>query len=229
MQQKQVQIDLSNQREFCKSDVEDTCARTNMHRIVRKAQIRKTRVLDNSDAPFANVSVVLSPTPAQTPGTPTIDVDSESPINTDQIDSSSKTSAVPSYSHSLPYDLEERFRNAEDWLASRGMPQIQPVPRDVYVRLKAIEDRILELEERGVTKAAKGRKRANAVSSASSTPSLQQEQQQTKAQQFTQTTSGRRVQKVAYSETPQDELTQRIIELKAKLKAKHKERQRMEQ
>lgn len=134
---KRNQVNLSNVRDFCSnSSSESGCARVDAV-VVRqqdsKGHLRVRRVL-NKTGPQTEGIEQWPPLPAGPSAVPTV---KHMKRKTSEQEPSLRSAGL------CPPAVEERLRNAEVHL---GLMDNRPVPKDVYARLKELEDRILFLE-----------------------------------------------------------------------------------
>ncbi|XP_033102743.1 MAP3K12-binding inhibitory protein 1-like [Anneissia japonica] len=127
IERKQVDVDDNNKREFCsvispEHEIKSSCARTDA--VFKPVNGCKSHV---------KVSRVVNPNGPQT--RPFISTQS----TTSQSASRSSTSQS---SHELPSSLEERLKNIETHIKLKH----GQVPKNIYSRLKVMEQRILQLE-----------------------------------------------------------------------------------
>ncbi|XP_077991309.1 MAP3K12-binding inhibitory protein 1-like [Glandiceps talaboti] len=127
MERKQVEVNDNNRREFCGiidlTEEDDSCARTDA--VFKPRSGGKSHV---------KVSKVVNPHGPQTrlPASPM----------RSRPQPSTSTSSTQHKTH-IPGGVEERLSNMEKHLKI-GMGH--PVPKDVYTRIKRLEDRVLQLE-----------------------------------------------------------------------------------
>ncbi|XP_070577212.1 MAP3K12-binding inhibitory protein 1-like [Ptychodera flava] len=129
MERKQVEVNDNNRREFCGiidlTEEEDSCARTDA---VFKAR--------SGSKSHVKVSKVVNPYGPQTRQPVSLSADRSRPGPSASASSSAQTGQVPAA-------VDERINNMEKHL-KLGMGQA--VPKDVYSRIKRLEDRVLQLE-----------------------------------------------------------------------------------
>lgn len=136
MELKRNQVNLSNIRDFCGNANSDlSCARVDAV-VVRqkgsKGHLRVRRVLNKTGPQTQGIE--LWPHTAGSSST--------SPLKKQKLD----VAASFTNTNDCPPAVEERLRNAELHLGINQCQNIRPVPKDVYARLKDLEDRILFLE-----------------------------------------------------------------------------------